>query len=70
MVKSSGESLLTVINDILDFSKIEAGKLTVDVIPFDLGDCLATHAQAAGDAGSPEGIGAGLRHPVRTCRPP
>ena len=42
MVKSSGDSLLTVINDILDFSKIEAGKLTVDVIPFDLSDCLAT----------------------------
>ncbi len=42
MVKSSGESLLTVINDILDFSKIEAGKLTVDVIPFDLSDSLAT----------------------------
>ena len=42
MVKASGESLLTVINDILDFSKIEAGKLTVDVIPFDLSDCLAT----------------------------
>jgi PAS domain S-box-containing protein len=42
MVKSSGESLLTVINDILDFSKIEAGMLAVDVIPFDLNDCLAT----------------------------
>jgi PAS domain S-box-containing protein len=42
MVKSSGESLLTVINDILDFSKIEAGELTVDAIPFDLSDCLAT----------------------------
>jgi PAS domain S-box-containing protein len=41
MVKSSGEALLTVINDILDFSKIEAGKLTVDLIPFDLSDCLA-----------------------------
>ncbi len=42
MVKLSAESLLTVINDILDFSKIEAGKLTVDAIPFDLSDCLAT----------------------------
>jgi CheY-like chemotaxis protein len=42
MVKLSGDSLLTVINDILDFSKIEAGQLTIDVIPFDLGDCLAT----------------------------
>jgi len=42
IVKASGESLLTVINDILDFSKIEAGQLTVDVIPFDVGDCLAT----------------------------
>jgi len=42
MVKSSGESLLTVINDILDFSKIEAGMLAVDVIPFDLSECLAT----------------------------
>ena len=42
MIKASGDSLLTVINDILDFSKIEAGKLSVDVIPFDLSDCLAT----------------------------
>jgi CheY-like chemotaxis protein len=42
MVRSSGESLLNVINDILDFSKIEARELTVDVIPFDLSDCLAT----------------------------
>jgi PAS domain S-box-containing protein len=42
MVKLSGESLLAVINDILDFSKIEAGMLTVDVIPFDLNDCLVT----------------------------
>jgi two-component system sensor histidine kinase/response regulator len=42
MVKSSGESLVTVIDDILDFSKIEAGRLTVDVIPFDLRECLTT----------------------------
>jgi signal transduction histidine kinase/CheY-like chemotaxis protein len=40
LVKSSGESLLAVINDILDFSKIEAGKLDIDVIEFELRDCL------------------------------
>ena len=36
IIKSSGESLLTIINDILDFSKIEAGKLEIECIPFDL----------------------------------
>ncbi|MQA31827.1 MAG: PAS domain S-box protein, partial [Luteitalea sp.] len=41
-VKSSSESLLTVINDILDFSKIEARQLSIDLIPFDLSDCLST----------------------------
>ena len=56
MVKSSGESLLTVINDILDFSKIEAGKLDLDVIPFDLSDCLATTLKTAGHAGAREGL--------------
>ena len=40
LVKSSGESLLAVINDILDFSKIEAGKLDIELIEFDLRDCL------------------------------
>ncbi|MGZ4831685.1 MAG: PAS domain S-box protein, partial [Terriglobales bacterium] len=39
-VKSSGESLLHVINDILDFSKVEAGKLDLELIEFDLHDCL------------------------------
>ncbi len=38
MVKSSGESLLTLINDILDFSKIEAGKMELDQIEFRLRD--------------------------------
>lgn len=36
VVKSSGQSLLTLINDILDFSKIESGKLDFDVTSFDL----------------------------------
>jgi signal transduction histidine kinase/CheY-like chemotaxis protein/ligand-binding sensor domain-containing protein len=39
-VKFSGQSLLTVINDILDFSKIEAGKVDLDIIDFNLHDCV------------------------------
>jgi signal transduction histidine kinase/CheY-like chemotaxis protein len=36
IVRSSGETLLTVINDILDFSKIEAGKLELENTAFDI----------------------------------
>ena len=36
IVRSSGESLLTVINDILDFSKIEARKLELEILDFHL----------------------------------
>ena len=41
-VKFSADSLLNVINDILDFSKIEAGKIDIEVIEFDLWECLET----------------------------
>jgi two-component system, sensor histidine kinase and response regulator len=40
LVKSSGESLLSVINDILDFSKVESGKLDLEKIGFNLYDCV------------------------------
>jgi len=40
IVKTSGDSLLTVINDILDFSKIEAGRLDLDPVHFNLRDHL------------------------------
>jgi len=39
-VKLSADSLLSVINDILDFSKIEAGKIDLEVISFNLGECV------------------------------
>ena len=38
--KTSSDSLLTVINDILDFSKIEAGRIDLEMIDFNLRDCL------------------------------
>ncbi|MBZ5568586.1 MAG: PAS domain S-box protein [Acidobacteriia bacterium] len=45
-VKSSGESLLRVLNDILDFSKVEAGKLDLELIEFNLQDCVGETVKA------------------------
>ena len=36
VVRSSGESLLTIVNDILDFSKIEAQKMDIEEIEFSI----------------------------------
>jgi len=40
IIRSSGDTLLTLINDILDFSKIESGKLDLEVETFSLAECL------------------------------
>ncbi len=42
VVKLSSDSLLTIINDVLDFSKIEAGKYDLDMVDFNLPECLGT----------------------------
>ena len=55
LVRSSGESLLSVINDILDFSKVESGKLEMEKIGFNLytcvGDTIKTLALRAHEKG-------------------
>lgn len=38
--KNAGVALLDIINDILDFSKIEAGKLELEILDFDLRQCV------------------------------
>ncbi|GAB4542728.1 MAG: hypothetical protein Tsb0014_35780 [Pleurocapsa sp.] len=40
VIRSSGETLLTIVNNILDFSKIESGKLNLEEYPFNLSSCL------------------------------
>ncbi len=40
IIRSCGESLLTIINDILDFSKIESGKIQLEAHPFNLRQCI------------------------------
>jgi signal transduction histidine kinase/HPt (histidine-containing phosphotransfer) domain-containing protein len=41
-IRASGESLLTIINDILNVAKIESGKLELELVPFNLRDCVET----------------------------
>jgi two-component system sensor histidine kinase/response regulator len=40
LVKTSAGALLTVINHVLDFSKVESGKLELDLVDFDLRECI------------------------------
>lgn len=40
IIRTSGESLLSIINDILDFSKIESGRVELEQQPFEIARCV------------------------------
>src|SRR5271154_232134 len=56
MVKSSGESLLTLLNGILDLSKIEAGKLDLEIAELSVEDCIEDALQPLAFGAQQKGI--------------
>ncbi len=40
MIRSAGETLLSIVNDVLDLARVEAGKLTIEWVDFHLDDIL------------------------------
>ena len=61
MVQSSGESLLNLINDILDFSKIEAGKFELDILSFDIRECMGSTMKSLGPRAHEKGLELAMR---------
>ena len=55
-IQSAGQHLLGVINDILDFSKIEAGKISIESVPFQLEEVLATVTSLVVEKAAAKGI--------------
>ncbi|MDB6170161.1 MAG: hypothetical protein JWM88_3025 [Verrucomicrobia bacterium] len=56
IVRSSGESLLSLINDILDFSKIESGRIDLELEPFDVRGCVESALDLFAAKGAQKGI--------------
>ncbi len=56
IIRSSGQSLLSLINDILDFAKIEAGHLDVESVECSLGDVVESAASLLEPISSNKGL--------------
>ena len=56
MIRSSGDTLLTLINDILDFSKIEAGRLELESIDFDLRKTVEDEVELSAETAAALGL--------------
>lgn len=56
IIRSSGETLLSLINDILDFSNIEKGMTKIDDQPFDLRSCIEESLQSSTSNAAEKGL--------------
>ncbi len=61
----SADSLLALINNILDFSKIEAGKLELEVVAFDLRECLEKIVEMLAQKAHKKGLELALFMPLQ-----
>jgi PAS domain S-box-containing protein len=55
-IRSSGEGLLTIINEILDFSRIDSGILQLELLEFNLCDCLESAMDLVASAAARKSI--------------
>ncbi len=56
IIRTSGESLLTLINDILDFSKIEAGRFELENEGFNLRECMESSLDLLSSKAAEKGL--------------
>ncbi len=56
IIRTSGDSLLTIINDILDFSKIESGRLELEQQSFSLYSCIEDSLDLLASKASEKGL--------------
>jgi two-component system sensor histidine kinase/response regulator len=55
-IDAAARALLRIVNDVLDFSKIEADRLSIDNVPFQLGDVLENLASLLGMRAQEKGL--------------
>ena len=69
-INRASQHLLAVINDVLDVSKIEVGRLTLNEVPFSVGDVLENLAWMVAQTTAEKGIDFRIECPVaaRSCR--
>ncbi|HXI93514.1 MAG TPA: response regulator [Blastocatellia bacterium] len=61
IIRTGGETLLTLINDILDFSKIESGALELENAPFDLRESIEGALELLSEKAGEKGIALAYR---------